>query len=213
MDQATLAIEVSKYFETRLRALGASGKGLHELARSVSTSLPEEAIESLYRIARERNRVVHGESGDWNEIDFLRLALKLSASFARLQQDTAIQGTKSSASVRRFSVPAKAEPSVVGLTKEQISVLIQASVPGLSEDELEDLIDQANSEAMARSNRIYERWHAFQFLADQGGRELGERLRYFALAAKAGAPMDEVLVGVMSKLPMQFLVSEFRSIE
>ncbi len=217
MDKATLATEVSKYFENELKKIGASGRGLRERAESIRTKLQPGVIDALKKVARERNKVVHETAEGWDETSFLLSALQLAGrlgpSTVRAASPThqlpAVGESTGLLTLADESSKNEEMPHLTVLTTDQVATILMAKPYSLSEDDLEELIDDANEKAMRQSQSIYERWDAFQFLAHQEGCSLGEKLDYFALAVKAGALVPEIVANVIATLPMEFLVKEF----
>lgn len=57
--QAGLAVDIARRLESRLAAMGATGKGLHEKADSLESRLPKALVTKLHFIASVRNKIVH----------------------------------------------------------------------------------------------------------------------------------------------------------
>ncbi|CAG9273456.1 hypothetical protein PUN4_780049 [Paraburkholderia unamae] len=96
------------------------------------------------------------------------------------------------------------------IAAEQIIEMLKVNVLHLSDDEFEELHDEANAVVMTECNRLSEDWDAFQYLAAQKDRQAAERFHYFALALRAGAPIGQLMERVRDAIPMSFLVAEFR---
>lgn len=62
MSDIELAIKSCKRLESRLAAMGAEGRGLHEKTSSIADRLPHQTVKQLRFIATVRNRIVHDEA-------------------------------------------------------------------------------------------------------------------------------------------------------
>lgn len=226
MDKHTLVIEVSKFFEKSLDKIGANGKGLNEKAVSLENSLPHEFVKKLKIIARERNRLVHSDDDHLDEVQYLKDALdiafewnhqhikktynepKLEHEYLSPKVDALTLELKASQVVDELLIEVKIEK--LKLSDKNIKELLLKRKPKITKLKLEQLIDSANTIAMAEYYNAYEPWHAFQFLAKKSTNDV-ERLNNLALSLCAGEDIAIILGLTKELISHQFLNSEYEA--
>lgn len=228
MKTRDIAIEFAKFFETKLVANGATGKGLHEKVSSIEGRLSQRLTRDLRKIASIRNRQLH--ESDAPEVDLeqfvvdaLELAFKLGALIdksppvaqtphnlgatsselqhvqihaSEVTSEPMGQAVKLDSSVPFAPKvpPLPADPlSKVPAEDRALSEALSAIVPVISEDKLEQLIDESLAKAHAVYYPAYERWDGFVFLAKQNNSSVAERLHSLALAVAAGANLCDMV--------------------
>lgn len=218
MDRISLTIEISRFFERKLKDLGAEGKGLNQKTQSISHTLPRTVSADLARIAALGNHELHDGTGDWDELAFLKKALGLAFELGKSLRDIdmnaggdlVVDAPKlASKPVLVTKAPNETEP----MSEEALADYLVLRQPSLTENELEDHIDRANAEAMAVYHPVSERWDAFLYLAQQKSKDDTERLHNLTLALLAGADVHSVTSLARSILTRDTLARGNRSFE
>ncbi|MHB1656122.1 MAG: hypothetical protein ACYCSZ_07175 [Burkholderiales bacterium] len=90
MKSRDIAIEFAKFFETKLVAKGATGRGLHEKVSSIEAKLTPKLTQDLRKIASIRNKQLHESDTPEIEIEkFVMDGLKLAFSLGELMDMSA----------------------------------------------------------------------------------------------------------------------------
>ena len=245
MKSRDIAIEVAKFFETKLVQQGAKGKGLHSKVSSIEACLPEKLVRRLRKIATIRNEQLH--ESDAGEIDvdkFVVEALELAFMLGnridsprtnnqppqhsenpvqaipqltqRLQTKALPilieQPVKSVEIVRSEDQESQLSPELPPTTPTQVITIkdvlsqmprpsrrfkstekmLSRMIPVLTEDELEQIIDESITKAQATHYQAYYPWSGFVFIAEQKDTLVDDRLKSLALAIAAGAETSYV---------------------
>jgi len=67
-DQYAVVLKTTKKIEALLTAIGSEGRGLTEKCRSVEHLLPPDIVWSIKRVAADRNKLLHEEGFELNNI-------------------------------------------------------------------------------------------------------------------------------------------------
>lgn len=223
MHKSTLAVEASKFLEACLANLGGTGRGLGELAASLRGQLPAALRSELKAIADMRNEEVH-RSSTWDEVEFLRKVL----SVAVMLGDHRIVRQKPTTSTPKIPDQPAPEPAQqsehiiqsavlkpdVGLLEDiQVKRVLEANPPDVSEDELEDYIDDANARAHRARVVTSWRWDAFLYLVRSVDTDDDARLRHLQLALQSGFDIDRAVDIATEFLSRQFLWTRHLDLE
>ncbi|SOY92474.1 hypothetical protein CBM2599_B50988 [Cupriavidus taiwanensis] len=218
MDRISLTIQISRFFERKLKDLGATGHGLHQKTRSIRRTLPPTVGAALTVIAARRNHEVHEGTGDWDELLFLNKALGLAFELGKCSRDIDANagGNPALDALKLASKPVvivKAPDEKEAMSDEAIADYLLLKQPILTESELEDHVDRANAEAMAVYHPVSERWDAFLYLAREKSKDDTERLHNLTLALLTGADARSVAILARSILTTDTLANGNKSFE
>lgn len=148
MKTRDIAIESAKFFETKLVAKGATGKGLHEKVSSIENQLTPRLTSGLRKVASIRNRQLH--ESDAPEVDLeqfvvdaLDLAFRLGAlpkAAIPVGQTTQNVGATSSSWNAKQTITAGAMSASLEQAIKSDSVVTSApEVPPMSSEPLSEL--------------------------------------------------------------------------
>lgn len=220
MDKTVLVIVISKFFEIHLGNNGAEGKGLHEKISSIEGCIPNDLIKKLRKIASIRNKQVHSDDASFEEIELLRDALDVAWSLNKClsQENLRLRQTTRESVVEKTLQEVveeniesdKSNTIIINLSDNSILKLLRMKQQIITEEELEELIDDANSQALAVYYPAYERWDAFQYLAKESKSDV-DRLNNLALSLYAGADSSAILALTKKLISPDFLKKEYEN--